>query len=946
MSKNLGDMVVRIVGENAEFDSSIDKSESKFKKFGDTATSMGGKLSLFVTTPLILLGKKFIDSVGQMQMFQASFETMLGSVENAKSLMLDLQNFAAKTPFEFTGLANASKTLLQFGVNTKNVMPTLKQLGDIAQGDQNKLNSLALVFGQMSSAGKLMGQDLLQMINAGFNPLREISDATGESYTSLRQKMEKGLITTDMVTESFKRSTEAGGKFFNGMEKASKTLPGLMSTLNDDFMTMGRSLVDSLIPPLTQIVKHLSGFFKWVTDLSPVTQRWIVGLAALAAGIGPLILGVGGMVKAIGALKIAMQALAIGGGPIMIAIAAVAALAAGFVYLAQKTEENKKKQREFWDVGSQSQEQLQTTIDISSEKYLKLTDRIEKTNDALKETKQSIEDTAAAMKKQGYTEEQVANFRKSALEGISDDTTELVAEQKKYGDHVKKATAQLIALRNASKQQADDLTVEEEAKKRLAAAQEKYNTAMGIANQLVNESKSENQILNDQIKQLEGIKGKTEAEEIDRKQAIAILIDKQIANIEKDADAYVKAAQEKKKVEKELYDETTGKRENAYKEMAELYKTDTQKKLDSIDTQAVAWIQAGMDEVTATEWAESEKTKVTDEAEKVRKALAISNTFNAINSYMDIIKSVSDAMMVSVEDGWADLSTSVLDSVGSMASSAGDTLTAGITGVTSTIIDVIDSWIDYEKNVAQTQFENINDINTRIRDYKIEMIKDELDATLDALDKEEQAALEAAGLADKTEMETLQEKLAAETDEADKAEIQKSIDKQAIEDEYARKKAEAEEAAAKETRRLEREKAEFEKELTLAKIKIERQEAISNLGWGHATEKKELNSMYDELEAVVASMPLPSLASGAIAMPKNGGTNVTVAEAGMAEAIIPLNRLGEVLSDVQQASPITTIDNDIPIHLQVLMDSRVFLDKIFPATKNKTILIHANAVVQ
>jgi hypothetical protein len=233
----------------------------------------------------------------------------------------------------------------------------------------------------------------------------------------------------------------------------------------------------------------------------------------------------------------------------------------------------------------------------------------------------------------------------------------------------------------------------------------------------------------------------------------------------------------------------------------------------------------------------------------------------------------------------------------------------------------------------------------RIRDYKIEMVKDELDATLKSIDAQEKAALRAAGFIDKTEKENLQDKLATETDINKKAAIQKEIDKQDILDKYAKQRADAEEKAAVATRKLEREKAEFEKALTIAQIKIDRQKAISDLGWGHKKEKAEINAMYDELEGIVGSMPLPSLASGAIAMPKNGGTNVTVAEAGMAEAIIPLNRLGEVLSTIQQATPVNNVDNTTPVHLQVMMDSKVFLDKIFPATKNKTILIHANAVV-
>ena len=103
------------------------------------------------------------------------------------------------------------------------VVPTLKMLGDIAGADQNKLNGLALVFGQIQSTGRLMGQDLLQLINQGFNPLTEISKQTGMSVADLKKAMEKGAISADMVTLAFKSATSAGGLFYGNLEAQSQT---------------------------------------------------------------------------------------------------------------------------------------------------------------------------------------------------------------------------------------------------------------------------------------------------------------------------------------------------------------------------------------------------------------------------------------------------------------------------------------------------------------------------------------------------------------------------------------------------------------------------------------------------------------------------------------------------------------------------------------------------
>src|SRR5690606_25401177 len=94
-----------------------------------------------------------------------------------------------------------------------------KAIGDIAMGDANKMNSLTLAYSQMTSTGKLMGQDLLQMINAGFNPLNEISKKTGKSIGDLKKEMEQGKISANMVEKAFIGATSEGGQFYMMAEK-------------------------------------------------------------------------------------------------------------------------------------------------------------------------------------------------------------------------------------------------------------------------------------------------------------------------------------------------------------------------------------------------------------------------------------------------------------------------------------------------------------------------------------------------------------------------------------------------------------------------------------------------------------------------------------------------------------------------------------------------------
>lgn len=230
--------------------SGVEKAKSSFSKLTSFAktgiqatTAAIGGLSTALTAG-IGLGVKYDAS---MQTYISNFETMLGSSEKAAKHVAELKEFANKTPFEMTDLASASKTLLSFGTDVTNVMPDLKMLGDVSLGNKDKFNSLALVFGQVSSQGKMMGQDLLQCINAGFNPLQVISEHTGESMASLKDRMSKGEIGIDDFTQALEWATSEGGKFCGGMEKASKTFDGMASTMKDEAM----SLVGEVVEPIT-----------------------------------------------------------------------------------------------------------------------------------------------------------------------------------------------------------------------------------------------------------------------------------------------------------------------------------------------------------------------------------------------------------------------------------------------------------------------------------------------------------------------------------------------------------------------------------------------------------------------------------------------------------------------------------------------------------------------
>lgn len=239
----------------------------------------------------------------QMEQYQTSFTTMLGSAEKAQSMIANLKDFADKTPFEMSDLSKGAQTLLAFGTSANDIMPDLKMLGDISQGDKAKFDGLTLAFSQISSAGKLSGQDLLQCINVGFNPLSEISKKTGESMGDLRKRMEAGGISAQEVAEAFKSATSEGGQFYNAMQNQSKTFNGQLSTLKDNVMTllgdvsqgMQDTLKNDLLPTASGWVSQLSAAFKHggTTELIPAIGDVLAQAIAKAAGFAPQFLQTG-----------------------------------------------------------------------------------------------------------------------------------------------------------------------------------------------------------------------------------------------------------------------------------------------------------------------------------------------------------------------------------------------------------------------------------------------------------------------------------------------------------------------------------------------------------------------------------------------------------------------------------------------------------------------------
>jgi tape measure domain-containing protein len=327
------------------------QAAEKFRALGITFESVGAKfqqvgraLSIAITAPLIAGATAGLAFSKGMEESTMSFTTMLGSADKAKQMVADLTQFAKVTPFEVVGLNAAATTLLNFGVNARDVMPDIKMLGDVSLGNQEKFDRLAYAFGQISAKGRLTGDELKQLVNAGFNPLQTISEKTGESMMSLKDRMEAGNISFAEMSGAFKIATSEGGRFYKAMENASKTFGGQLSTLKDAVnITLGevmKPLFDDLsknvMPRLIDGVEKLGKAFN---SLSDSNKLLILKAAAVVAILGPMLIGIGAIIAIIPSFVAGIQALGVAftflaANPIILGIAAIAAGIGLIVYAA------------------------------------------------------------------------------------------------------------------------------------------------------------------------------------------------------------------------------------------------------------------------------------------------------------------------------------------------------------------------------------------------------------------------------------------------------------------------------------------------------------------------------------------------------------------------------------------------------------------------------------
>ena len=289
---SITELVATITGRIDGFRSAMQQGASATEGFANAWKKAGSDVATAASRVGTAIGAMTVGVVGYAARMGVAFNSMredalvdftvmLRSADKAKKMLAEMQAAADKSPMELGDYTQAGRTLLQYGIAGEEVMPILKRLGDTTGGNTERFRLMALAYGQVSATGRLMGQDLLQMINAGFNPLKQISERTGETMVALKKRMEEGRISIAEVNQAFIDATSEGGRFYGLMDEKSKTLTGTLATLRDRV----KSAAGRMFEPLSAGLKEAVGQMISAIESADL-QSWITSMRSEINTIG------------------------------------------------------------------------------------------------------------------------------------------------------------------------------------------------------------------------------------------------------------------------------------------------------------------------------------------------------------------------------------------------------------------------------------------------------------------------------------------------------------------------------------------------------------------------------------------------------------------------------------------------------------------------------------
>lgn len=268
---SIADLVVRISADMKDFEKKIGGMGGQFQSMANKALPASKAVAaglLGVGAAVLGLGAKSVGLAAQLEQTEVAFGTLLGSSEAAGKMIKDIQDFAASTPFQFPGLADAARQLVAFGVDADDTIPTLRRIGDVAAGIGAPIGDIAEIYGKARVQGRLFAEDINQLTGRGIPIIGELAKQFGITESEVKKMVESGEVNFGHLEEAFRSLTSEGGQFEGLMEAQSQTVAGKWSTLKDNvglsLTSLGKTIVETF--DLKGVLDNAIEFTSGVTE--------------------------------------------------------------------------------------------------------------------------------------------------------------------------------------------------------------------------------------------------------------------------------------------------------------------------------------------------------------------------------------------------------------------------------------------------------------------------------------------------------------------------------------------------------------------------------------------------------------------------------------------------------------------------------------------------------
>jgi tape measure domain-containing protein len=290
VAEKVGGVYIEIQARMGSLEKDLRDLQLRMQNVDKTGSQLSGTMSKFgayisggvIAAGIFNIGKSALSAAANMEQQRVAFTTMLGSAEKAKTLLTEMQNFAASTPFQFDEIVTAGKQMIAFGFESGAVIDNLRMLGDVAAGLSQPVGDMVYLFGQIKTQGRAMTQDLMQFANRGVPIYDELAKVLGVDVSQVKEFASQGKIGFKEIEQVFKNLTQEGGKFAGLMDAQSKTLAGRWSNFNDQLDKTLVLMGEEIAPTAGTILDFVNNILNIGISNTQSTNEWASRLSTVA----------------------------------------------------------------------------------------------------------------------------------------------------------------------------------------------------------------------------------------------------------------------------------------------------------------------------------------------------------------------------------------------------------------------------------------------------------------------------------------------------------------------------------------------------------------------------------------------------------------------------------------------------------------------------------------